>query len=143
MLIVIYENLIFIQNNMQKDKKRRLEKVTKELLNNPLQTTREIEAKTWISKTTVANYINNELATLGQKDERIVSITDKDFELMDLIQLEKLRRMNEEKEKVNNSDIDKWEQTATKRYMLFKWDATDKDWWLNNINTILNQIQGL
>lgn len=121
------------KKKMQKDKQRRLEKVAKELLNNPLQTTRELEEKTWVSKSTIASYISNDLDTLGQKDERIITITEKDFELLNLIQEEKRRRLNEEKEKINNNDIDKWEQTATKRYMLFKWEATDKEWWLKEV----------
>lgn len=119
---------------MQKDKQKRLWKVVKELLKDPLLTTREIEEKTWISKSTVANYINNDLDTVGLKDDRIINITDKDFELMNLIQQEKFRRIQEEKEKINNTDINKWEETATKRYSLFRWNATDKQWWLNYSN---------
>lgn len=133
MQIVIYEKIIFIVNNMQKDKKRRLETITKELLENPLQTTRELEGKTWISKSTIANYINNDLDTIGQKDERIISITEKDFELMNLIQEEKFRRIKEEKEKINNTDINKWEEAATRRYQIFKWDITNAEWWLKEV----------
>jgi hypothetical protein len=36
------------------------------------------------------------------------------------IQKEKKRRLKEESEQINNSDIDKWEQTATRRYSLFR-----------------------
>jgi hypothetical protein len=39
---------------------------------------------------------------------------------MNIIQDEKFRRLQEEKEKINNTDINKWEETATKRYTLFR-----------------------
>lgn len=132
---------------MQKDKKKRLWKVVKELLKDPLLTTREIEEKTWISKSTVANYINNDLDTVGLKDERILNITNKDFELMNLIQEEKFRRLQEDKENINNSDINRWEETATKRYTLFRWNATDDKGWLKSLSDLsdlelMNMING-
>lgn len=46
---------------MRVDKKKKLWKVAEELLNNPLATTREVSENTWVSKSTVANYINNDL----------------------------------------------------------------------------------
>jgi hypothetical protein len=45
---------------------------------------------------------------------------------MKKIQLEKFRRMEEEREQLNNSDIDRWENTASKRYSLFRGTATDE-----------------
>lgn len=120
---------------MQKDKKKRLWKVVKELLKDPLQTTREIEEKTWISKSTVANYISKDLDTFGQKDDRIISLTDKDFDMMIKIQEEKFKRL-EKPEDINHNDLDKWENTATRRYTLFRWDATDEKWWLKNIENV-------
>lgn len=131
------------EEKIRTDKKKKLWKVAEELLNNPLQTIREVSEKTWVSKSTVANYINEDLDKLGQKDERIIAITDKDFELMNLIQEEKFRRIKEEKDKINNTDINKWEETATRRYQIFKWNITDKNWGLNSLDEILNQIQGL
>lgn len=124
------------EEKIRTDKKKKLWKVVKELLNNPLQTIREVSEKTWVSKSTVANYINEDLDKLGQKDEKIILITDKDFELMSLIQEEKFRRMREEKDKINNTDINKWEETATRRYQIFKWDITNKEWGLKNITEI-------
>lgn len=124
------------EKKIRTDKKKKLWKVAEELLNNPLQTIREVSEKTWVSKSTVANYINEDLDKLGQKDEKIITITDKDFELMSLIQEEKFRRMKEEKDKINNTDINKWEETATRRYQIFKWDITNKEWGLKNITEI-------
>lgn len=115
------------------DKRKNKLKITKQVLNNPLLSQREIAKKTWLGKTTVQEHLQNIKMT---KDDRIIGLTDKDFELMLDIQLEKKRRLKEEKDQLNNNDIDKWENTATKRYSLFRWDATDKDWGLKNIENI-------
>lgn len=117
------------------DRKKNEWEVIKEFLENPLQTLREVEEKTWISRTTVWN-IKNNLDKTWQKDDRIVNITDKDFELMNIIQEEKFRRLQEEKDRINNTDINKWEETATKRYTLFRWNATWKDWWLKSLSDL-------
>jgi hypothetical protein len=61
-----------------------------------------------------------EMGQIGAKDDKIIKLTDEDFDLMISIQKEKKRRLDEEKDKINNSDIDRWEQTATKRYSLFR-----------------------
>ena len=117
------------------DRKKNEWEVIKEFLENPLQTLREVEEKTWISRTTVWD-IKNNLDKTWQKDDRIVNITDKDFELMNIIQEEKFRRLQEEKDRINNTDINKWEETATKRYTLFRWNATWKDWWLKSLSDL-------
>jgi hypothetical protein len=61
-----------------------------------------------------------EMGQIGAKDDKIIKLTDEDFDLMISIQKEKKRRLDEQKDKINNSDIDRWEQTATKRYSLFR-----------------------
>jgi len=61
-----------------------------------------------------------ELERTGIKDERIINLTDKDYEIMLLAQKEKEKRLTETPDKVNNSDLDKWDNTATKRYTIFK-----------------------
>ena len=117
------------------DRKINEEIIAKEFLENPLQTLREVEEKTWISRTTVWDVKNN-LDKIWQKDDRIITLTEEDFELMLSIQQEKKRRLNEEKEKINNTDIDKWEQTATKRYSLFRWNITNKEWWIQSLSDL-------
>jgi len=118
---------------MRVDKVKNIEKVIKERLENPLQTTREIANKIWIDHWTVAR-LDKELPQIATKDDRIITITEKDFEILEIIQKEKKNRLLNETEKINNSDIDKWEQTATRRYMLFKWDITNPNWWLKDLD---------
>ena len=121
---------------MQKDKKKRLWKIAKELLQDPLQTTRELEKKTWISKSTIANYINNDLDSLGLKDEKIIKLTDWDFEMMQLIQQKKFKRLQDTEKPVDDNNLNQWDREAKARYSLFRWDATDDTWALKTITDI-------
>lgn len=124
---------------MQKDKQKRLSIVTKELLKDPLATTREIEEKTWISKSTVANYISNDLDTIGQKNKDIIEITDIDKQAIKLAQRIIIQSLEKHVEKSEASGW-LWLQEAlqaswlakesTARYSLFRWSATDNEWWL-------------
>lgn len=111
------------------DKKRNIDKVTASLLKNPLQTEREVAKDVWIGNWTV-HRAKEEMEQTGAKDDRVVNLTDWDFDLMKEIQVEKFRRLTHEKDKINNSDINKWDETASKRYTLFRWSATGKDWGL-------------
>ena len=119
---------------MRVDKAKNIANLSKELLDNPLQTVREIWNTLDLDFWTVAK-LKKELPQIATKDDRIIWLTDKDFELMQKIQEVKFKRIADD-EQINNSDIDKWEQTATKRYTIFRWDATDKDWGLKTIDSI-------
>lgn len=46
---------------MRTDKAKNIAKVTEVLVNNPLLTVREVAEETWVSKSSVANYINEDL----------------------------------------------------------------------------------
>ena len=126
------------EKKMQNDKKKRLWKVAEELLNNPLSTVREVAEKTWISKSTVSNYINNDLDTLGQKDQNILDICKVDFEIVKKWQAIINERLwkKEEIDKMRTFEIAQTIEKSEKRYMLFKWTATWKDWWLKNITEV-------
>lgn len=119
---------------MRTDKKVSISKVAKEILNNPLLNQREIAEKTWLSLGNVNDKLNI-LEQEGKKDDRIIWLTDKDFELMKQIQEVKFKRLQEDSQ-INNNDLDKWENTAVKRYSLFRWSATDKEWGLKGIESI-------
>lgn len=115
------------------DKKRNIDKIAAAILANPLATVREIAEMTGISKSTVAEHIkSDEVGLAGAKDDRIISLTDKDYNILEKIQEIKLSKLTTKPEDISNSDIDKRDNTATKRYSLFRWDATDKEWGLKN-----------
>lgn len=112
------------------DKKKNIDKVTASLIKNPLQSNREIEKDTWISRTTVWKVKANLDKGWHSKDNRVISLTDWDFRMMQRIQNEKNRRMDEEKGDLNNSDLNQWDKTAQARYTLFRGSVTDDEWGL-------------
>lgn len=124
---------------MRVDKKKNISKITKEILINPLQTQRELASKIWIWKTTVQENLKDIKAT---KDDRIVSITDTDIKIVELWQREIDRRLQdkEELDKMRTVEISQVIKESTARYSLFKWDATDKDWWLKKPDVIFEII---
>jgi len=122
----------------RKDKLRNKAKVIKEVLKNPELTQKEIEEKTWLWHWTVNRNVQ-ELDKNGHKieSEIIDRICQNDRELIDLVAWLNV--------KVAKKIINKWEvdinelktlnditDKSTKRYTLFKWDITDKEWGLKN-----------
>lgn len=119
---------------MRADKKANIAKVAKVALLEPLLTRDEIAEKAWVWTWTASRALAD-LDENGRKDDRIIGLTDKDFELMKQIQEVKFKRLQED-EQINNNDLDKWENTAVKRYSLFRWSATDEQWGLKGIESI-------
>jgi hypothetical protein len=54
------------------------------------------------------------------KDDRIINLTDKDFELMQKIQKRKFERMDDKEKPVNDNDINSWDREAKARFTLFR-----------------------
>jgi uncharacterized protein YcbX len=76
---------------------------------------------TGISKSTVAEHIkSDEVGLVGAKDDRIISLTDKDYSILEKIQNIKINKLTTKPEDISNADIDKRDNTATKRYSLFR-----------------------
>ena len=119
---------------MRADKKANIAKVAKVALLEPLLTRDQIAEKAWVWAGTASRALA-ELDENGHKDDRIIWLTDWDFDLMKVIQKEKFARL-QNPEQVNDNDLDKWENTAVKRYSLFRWSATDKEWGLKGIESI-------
>lgn len=58
-----------------------------------------------------------------------MSLTDWDFEIMKTIQKIKKDRLKDP-DKVNNKEVDLWENTANKRYTTFRGSVTDEYGWM-------------
>ena len=108
-------------------------KITKEALKNPLQSVRDIAKKTWIWKSSVGRVIKNWREN-GEKDDRILWVCDKDFEIIQKTQELTLKKLKNP-DSINLVDIMRVWTESTKRYMLFKWNATNNDWWLKELET--------
>ena len=127
---------------MRTDKAKNKSKIVKEVLKNPLQSQREIAKKVWLWKTTIQEHLQDIKTT---KDDRILWVCEKDFEIVTLWQSIIAERLKDKEEvkKMRTFEIAQTIEKSEKRYMLFKWEATDKDWWLKSITNILNEIQWL
>ena len=106
------------------DKKKNEAKVVKEVLANPLQSQREIATNAWVWLGTVNRHIKK-MEQTGTKDDRILGITDKDLQIVTLVQDQTLDDLLENK--LKPSDRIKAAELSTKRYTLFRWDVTDSE----------------
>jgi len=113
---------------------KNIAKVLKERVKNPLDTTRNIAKKTWIDHSTVAR-IDKQLPQIATKSQNILDICETDFEIVKLAQVETMRRLQNPEAESFTDIIRAWSE-STKRYSLFKWEITDKEWWMKNINNI-------
>lgn len=126
---------------MRTDKAKNIAKVAKALLENPLQTEREIADNTWVSHWTAHN-LKAEVGQIWAKDWRIIGITDKDLENIEAMQAVVASKIRNEDE-MKNTRI--WElaqamREATARYSLFRWNATDEKWWMKLPDVIFQII---
>lgn len=121
----------------RKDRARNRAKVIKAKLKSPLKTEREIAKETKVSKSTV-NRISKELGQKGTKDERILWICDKDLEIITIGQKLILEKLWDKKQmaRLKPHEISQVIAENTRRYSLFKWNATDSQWGLIQSITI-------
>ncbi len=111
---------------MRIDKQRNIDKIAAELIKDPMQTQEEIAAKTGVSHATVSRALG-EVSKLVQKDDRIVALTDDDFEIVRLTQRLTLEKLNgEEAEKTRAKDLAYIGDVSAKRYSLLQGSATDE-----------------
>lgn len=75
------------------------------------------------------------MGQIGAKDANIIKITDADLSIVTIGQLEIERRLNtkEELEKMRTVEISQVIKESTARYSLFRWNATDSEWWLKEV----------
>ena len=109
---------------MRTDKAKNTAKVLKEIINNPLQTQREISKNTWVWLWSV-NRALDELEQIGT-NEAIIDFVALDLELQWLATKEMIRRMKENADKVNNQDIVRFNETAFKRSAVLWIQKEDK-----------------
>lgn len=114
------------------DKLRNRAKIIKEVMKDPTQSQRDIAKKIWIWKTTVKDHLKE--LPISPKSDHIEKILEKDLEIVNLatdILKDRLTLAKEDPEnKMSTRDIIKSADVSAKRYSLFKWDITDKDWGL-------------
>ena len=114
---------------MRVDKAKNHNKVVKDVLLNPLKTQRERAEDLWLWKTTIQEHLQEVKTT---KDDRIISITNTDLNIVEKGQKEIDRRLSESEElsKMRTVEISQVLKESTARYSLFRWSATDEQWGL-------------
>ena len=122
------------EKKMRTDKAKNTAKVLKKVIKNPLQTDRELEKELWIWKSTI-NRAKQELGQIGAKSDLILEICDLDINLVKSWLKELQRRFNDKEEikKIRPTEISQVIKDSSWRYQIFKWEATDKDWWLKEV----------
>lgn len=119
------------EKKIRSDKAKNISKVLKEVINNPLQSQRDIAESTWIWLWTVNRNLK-ELEQIGTKSEKILEICEVDFEIVKIWQKIINERLKDktETDKMRTFEIAQTIEKSEKRYMLFQGSITDKNWWL-------------
>lgn len=127
---------------MRIDKAKNIKALKAELLKKPLQTEEELADKLWVHRVTV-NRLKEEMHEIvtNAKNSDIMEITDEDKLIIQMSQAISrhslwtiINKLDEEPNYVlelrdakTASEIAK---ESTARYSFFRWEATDKDWWM-------------
>lgn len=113
------------------DKIKNKAKIIKAVMENPMATEREIAKTVWVAKTTAHDHLKDLKSTKNDQIEKIIA---KDLEIVeiatDILKDRLLLAKNDPENKMSNRDIIASADVSAKRYSLFKWDATDENWWL-------------
>lgn len=133
---------------MRIDKAKNIKALKAELLKKPLQTEEELADKLWVHRVTV-NRLKDEMHEIvtNAKNSDIIEITNEDKLIIQMSQAISrhslwtiVNKLDEDpnyvlelREAKTASEIAK---ESTARYSLFRWDATDEQGWLKNIDNI-------
>lgn len=120
------------------DKKKNKASVVKVLLQDPLKSTREVAKAAWVGSTT-AHRVIKEMEQTGTKDPRILWVSNKDLQIVELSQAEMLRRLKSktERKRIKIADLATIAEKSEKRRSLIVGNATDDQGW---VKSILDQI---
>lgn len=117
------------------DKIKNKAKVIAKVIANPLATEREIAKETWLWNWTIHNHLK-ELEQNWAKSQAIEKIIEQDAKIVNIAQSILVSRMENTPDKVSTRDLISASDISAKRYSIFKWEATNKEWWLKEIKNI-------
>lgn len=119
------------------DRKKNVAKVAKVIIKDPLKTQREIAKETWVSLGT-ANSAKREVEQSWTKDDRIVGLTEDDFDIVRLAQGIIKDKLEDKKQvaKMKVTDVSSVARDSAQRYTIFRWPVTNNEWGLKDIRTM-------
>lgn len=128
----------------RKTDSKKIAKIIKSKIKNIDATTEEIAKKTKTSKAVVSRILNNELKQIETKSDYIAKIIDSDKEIMRIVNeitLERIKLLKKIQEE-DNTMVSIYEirtvvdiaEKSFKRYILLKWNVTDKEWGLKSLD---------
>lgn len=126
---------------MRSDKEKNAAKIMAEVAKDPLASQRDIAERVWTSVSTVNDHIKD--IPKSNKSEHIETILKKDLQIVNLAQQILQDRLEAKPDDISTRDIISSADVSAKRYSLFKWDATDKNWGIKDVTSILSEIQWL
>lgn len=120
------------------DKEKNRIKVIAEVIKDPLASEREIAERVWLWKTTIHEHLQEIPNTT--KSDHIEAIIAKDLDIVNLAQEELQRRLKDKAWDISTRDIIASADVSAKRYSLFKWDATDKNWGVKDQKMVIEIV---
>lgn len=123
------------------DKERNKTKIMAEVAKDPLASQREIAKKAKVWKSTVQEHLKD--LPNSVKSDHIERILEKDLNIVDLAQKELERRLKDNAKDLATRDIIASADVSAKRYSLFKWDVTDKDWGIKDNRVIVEIVSNV
>ena len=117
------------------DKLKNKAKVIAKVIANPLATQEQIAKDAWVWIATV-NRNMKQMEESGIKSDAIEKIIEKDAKIVWLAQSILVSRMENNPDKVSTRDVISAGDISARRYSIFKWEATNKEWWLKEVKNI-------
>ncbi len=126
-----------MEKKIRVDKRKNIEKIAKVVVKNPRATEREIAKETGLGNWTI-NRLKTEVEQIGAKDERILTLTDKDFDIVILAQQRIQEKLADEEEmkKTRIGEISTVAKDSAARYTVFRWAITDEKWAMRDLTSL-------
>jgi len=126
-----------MEKKMRVDKRKNLEKIAKVVVSKPRATEREIAKETGLSNWSVNN-LKKEVEQIWAKDDRIITLTNTDFDIVILAQQRIQEKLADEEEmkKTRIGEISTVAKDSAARYTVFRWAITDEKWAMRDLTTL-------
>jgi len=109
----------------KKTKDEAIAKVIETKINNPELSAKEIWEMAWISERTASRTIKKDLAKIGDKSVRVAKLIDSNDSLINLCDVELIKRINTEPEKLRPLELNTIKDSSFKQNQLLDLKPTE------------------